>query len=121
MNRWLAIVISLLPLSAAGADGSALGRLFFTPEQRATLDRQRQTNGRPSPEASRATLTYNGYIRRGNSMQAQWLNGSVQPATRLASPRLRVGDSFDPITGERQELLKDGQVTRHPGRSTRLP
>lgn len=37
--RWLAFIIFMLPLVSSAAE--PLGRLFFTPQQRATLDNAR--------------------------------------------------------------------------------
>ena len=67
MRLFLAILL-LVPSPAVWA-AEPLGRLFFTPEQRAQLDTLRikkvvasQTKDEPAPEF----ITYNGIIRRSD-------------------------------------------------------
>lgn len=77
--RFALILIALLtPLTAYGAD--ALGRLFFTPDQRAQLDALRtkrvvasQTKEEPPPEV----VTFNGIVRRSDGKTTVWVNNQA--------------------------------------------
>lgn len=110
-----------------------LGRLFFTPERRQALDRQRELNIQETqviPEDP--TLTINGVVTRSSGKQTTWINGVaqnendasgitvttnrktpgkviVQPNDRPAS-KANVGDTINRNTGETSDLLGDGQI-----------
>lgn len=70
------------------AQAGDLGRLFFTPEERASLDRERLRTGLPPPQAADAdtpvadasmeSITLNGHIERSSGKGTLWLNGKVQ-------------------------------------------
>lgn len=92
MSRRVALVIAagLLTGGSAQAADSALGRLFFTPAERAKLDARRQeaiTNAnRPAPppvaEAppkppQSQVLTLNGVVRRSDGESTVWINGKT--------------------------------------------
>jgi len=75
MRTMLAALVLLMPLVASGAD--TMGRLFFTPDQRAQLDTMRtrkvvatQTKEEPAPEI----VTYNGIVRRSDGKTTVWVN-----------------------------------------------
>ena len=79
MKSLLAALILLMPLVASGAD-APLGRLFFTPDQRAQLDMLRtkrvvasQTKEEPAPEV----VTYNGIVRRSDGKTTVWVNNQA--------------------------------------------
>lgn len=103
-----------------------LGRLFFTPEQRARMDvaRQQERNVRIDEEDSApqsASLHLNGVITRSDGKSTVWINNRIQnngsPAAtvgkggevRVATPdakkpvRLKVGQSFDMSSGQVEE------------------
>jgi hypothetical protein len=110
-------------LFLAGGTASAaqpLGRLFFTPEQRATLEALRlQPASSPAMRTDR--IKVNGIIQRSGSPPTVWINGVpraalpdevVAPAGNRSAPavqvtvpgkeervRLKVGQSVD-ISGE---------------------
>lgn len=76
--RWFAIVMLLSAGSAAGAD---LGRMFFTPAQRATLDNARKQNirvevGSENEQAAPVpqNVSVNGLVRRSDGKSTVWLN-----------------------------------------------
>jgi len=78
MKSTLALLVLLIPLTAYGAD--TLGRLFFTPDQRAQLDTLRtkrvvasQTKEEPPPEV----VTYNGIVRRSDGKTTVWVNNQA--------------------------------------------
>ena len=122
--------------SAFSEDG--LGRLFFTPERRLNLDRQRQMNIQTRPEAPEdPTLTINGVVTRSTGKRTVWINGvsqneneppgnvSVIPSrteparlnvnTGQAASNARVGDTINRNTGEATDQLGGGTITRtHP-------
>lgn len=103
------------------------GRLFFTPEERAALDRARAQNitiqnrqGNPND----GSLTLNGVILRSDGKQTFWLNGrTIVNGNDAADPqlhpsrqghqlemplthdsyKLKVGQSINPATGQTQE------------------
>lgn len=79
---------------AAGAAGAAepLGRLFFTPAQRAQLDAARSQKARaplaankeestPAPEV----VTYRGLVRRSDGKTTVWINDRAIDDGRIAS------------------------------------
>ncbi len=85
-----ALAATAAPLPAAAQSGQAartaepVGRLFFTPAQRASLDiartqRARNTlvNERTVDETAPVaqTITYGGMVRRGDGKSTVWLNG----------------------------------------------
>ena len=119
----------------AGAQDAAppLGRLFFTPERRQELDRQRQFKVPDRPELNAdPTLTINGVVTRSSGKRTVWINGVAQNATpdgaTVVSPRrddpaqvvvqppgakpvkARVGDSVDRHRGEATDLLGGGSI-----------
>jgi hypothetical protein len=90
-----ALLLSLIALPGQ-ADPAPLGRLFFDAEQRARLDLQRQRNPGFLPNADdEASITINGEVN--------WEGGAP-------SAPVPVGDTFNPATGERESLLRDGRI-----------
>jgi len=55
-----------------------LGRLFFTPERRSALERQRQYNIRESQAMEGETLSINGVVLRSGGKKTYWVNGHAQ-------------------------------------------
>ena len=115
-----------------------LGRLFFTPEQRRQLDRQRDARTEEKPLAApEPTLTIDGVVTRSSGKRTVWINGAahndgeqpdgvaigtnrrtpgrvvVRPAGSTAIPA-RVGDTVDRTTGEAGEALGGGSLTTRP-------
>lgn len=105
----------LLLALPSSANPEGLGRLFTTPQQRAQLDRQRLQNpglitGAPSGDVNQ---TFNGEIRRSGGGATRWINGEMNDST--AAPRVAVGDTFNPATGELETLLRGGRIVIQPG------
>ena len=122
------------PANPAVPADAPLGRLFFTPEERIALDRQRLTGLAEAGDV----LTVNGVTRnRANGKSTVWINGrpwheaksltGVSPAprdtTRVAVETgkgqplaLKIGDSANRLTGETQDKLAGGRVAVHPGK-----
>lgn len=99
MKRLAAVVLAC-QISVAWA-AEPLGRLFFTPEQRAQLDSaRRQRAQRPATEAATeeapaATVTYSGMVRRSDGRATVWINSRalhdrMPPAAGI--PRARVDE-----------------------------
>ena len=131
-HRFLQLLLtSLIATCALPVQAQSLGRLFFTPEKRAALDRQRQLNltqARDSGEDS-SILTINGVVQRSSGKSTTWINGSaidessVLPGTPITqtqrSPsqlgignrKLKVGDTINQTTGEQEDLLRGGAIS----------
>ena len=119
----MARLIPLLLLAAVAipcqAEEAQLGRLFLAPQQRTKLDLQRQRNPGFLPEtsSSEASQTFNGEVRSSNGRRTRWINGEVNWDGTALPPRVPVGDTFNPATGERESLLQGGRIQIKPGSS----
>ena len=81
MRHALLIICALL--ASQGVTAQTLGRLFFTPAERAELDRARANkqpaipadarDASPAPPASQV-ITYSGIVRRSDGKSILWLN-----------------------------------------------
>lgn len=79
MNTTLRTSLAGLALTAATAvDAEGLGRLFFTPEQRAQLEYSRQQDDHASDNPR--SLTVNGIVQKHGGERTVWINGKPQPA-----------------------------------------
>ena len=78
MRRLNIALLLALAASPCLAEPPQLGRLFFTAEQRARLDLQRQRNPGFQPNADdEASITINGEVRSSNGRRTRWINGEV--------------------------------------------
>lgn len=94
MNRWLILLLSGLPMLTMAADPVQMGRLFFTPAERAALDIVRQNSrlperiitpgaaggdgaeeGASAPVAVPPVVTVDGYVKRTDGKGTVWVNG----------------------------------------------
>ncbi len=115
-----------------------LGRLFFTPERRQNLDRQRQLNIQEKQEIPEdPTLTINGVVTRSSGKRTVWINGIAQneretptgvtvtpnrkePGKVVVQPvdapagNAKIGDTVNRNTGEATDLLNGGRLRVHP-------
>jgi hypothetical protein len=112
-----------VPAAPAGAQEN-LGRLFFTPSQRASLDVARSQRARNTLATERAeeqaapvaqTLTYGGMVRRSDGKSTVWINNRPvndnEPAGSAVVGRVRPDGSVSlqvPQSGRSVEL-KPGQ------------
>ena len=79
MNRMLKTCMCALALNASmPANAEELGRLFFTPEQRARFEYEQQQDGN-SPGGTHS-LTVNGIVQKHGGKRTVWINGIPQPA-----------------------------------------
>lgn len=124
------ILSLILVLAAAHAAADLPGRLFFTPQQRAALDRTRGQPARPAAggtQSSTASVTFNGFVKPSDGRPTIWLNDKAvsgkdlppgytvapdQPGT-LELPghkgfvQLKPGQSVDPASGKIVERYRN--------------
>jgi len=133
LARSLAFVAVLLGAGPAAAQ--ELGRLFFTPEQRAALDARRAARLPDKPTVARESPTtrVDGYVARSSGRTTVWVDGEAladgaQPdGLRVRRNRdtgkvtvtfgeqarrveMRVGESLDRSTGDVKSVIGDGEV-----------
>lgn len=125
-------IATCLPLSALAAE--PLGRLFFTPERRAVLERQRQANIQEQEQALEgAMMSLDGVVVRSGGRATVWINGrpqhentagtGVQAGISARKPDratlvtgeeapadLRVGESINRATREKNDVVSPGSV-----------
>lgn len=139
MNRVLhalALLLTILgALSAQAAEPPPLGRLFFSPERRLALERQRTHNVQQVQALQGATMSLDGVVYRSSGKSTVWINHHAQnendarrtgvsatlsprnPGRALIAPgedtpaQLKVGEAVNRATGERNTRLGGGQVT----------
>ena len=137
--RLLLLLAFVLP--AAPIQAQELGRLFFTPEQRAALDARRKARVPDKPAAAAVvspTTRLDGYVKRSQGPSTVWVNGEGQLETSPEAPRigatrrddgrvsigvgesgarigLRPGEVLDRGTGEVRDLIGDGEIRVRPG------
>ncbi len=85
MNTAIKTALVFLLFTAADiANAEELGRLFFTPQQRALLERGQQPNiAEPSNTGQPGnidSLTLNGIVQKHGGERTVWINGVPQPA-----------------------------------------
>lgn len=76
---------------AASAAAQELGRLFFTPQQRAALDDRRKARvpDKPAAAATADPVTrVDGYVKRSRGPSTVWINGEPLPDSAPESPRI---------------------------------
>lgn len=140
LSRYKLLIAVLLSgvLSPAASAEEALGRLFFTPERRQALDRQRQLNIQDVKQVNEdPALTINGMVTRSSGKSTSWVNGAAQNENEMSGsavvvPRgndagkvevqggelptatARVGETVNRNTGEAADLLGGGQISIRP-------
>jgi hypothetical protein len=136
------IAILAVLLGAAQARAQELGRLFFTPEQRAALDARRKARvpDKPAatPQVESPITRINGAVQRAGGKSTVWVNGEAIPEgapSNQAVPRpagpgrvaipagegggeldLRVGESLNRGSGEVRDVIGDGKIDVEPAR-----
>lgn len=139
MKRLAFLVAALL--LAPVAEAQELGRLFFTPEQRAALDARRRARVPDKPAAATVvspTTRLDGYVKRSQGPSTVWVNGEGQLETSPDAPRigatrrddgrvsigvgesggrvgLKPGEVLDRSTGEVRDVIGDGEIRVRPG------
>ena len=135
--------MSRLPLLAAGlllaataVEAQELGRLFFTPEQRTSLDARRKARVPDKPNAPTVvspTTRLDGYVQRSSGPSTVWVNGESLLETSPEAPRigttrrddgrvsvpvgesgarvgLRPGETLDRGSGEVRDVIGEGEI-----------
>ena len=123
------LMIAFLPGHAVCAGAESLGRLFFSPDERAMLDRMRQKNGGSTVSATEQ-VTLNGIVQRSSGKTTAWINQVPQnenetpqgiavqqgktskPSALLLLPsgkqvQLKAGQTFDTTKGKIREGYED--------------
>ena len=142
----IALVAAGITLAGmTNADAQELGRLFFTPEQRAALDARRKARVPDKPAAAPVTESpvsrVDGAVQRSGGKSTVWVNGETIPEDAQATgarvtPRgpnpgrvsipagegpqrydLRVGESVDRGSGEVRDILGEGEIKINPRRA----
>lgn len=127
---WLlaACLPAFLMASPVAHAAETLGRLFFTPEQRSTLDQQGQTES--TREIQGNTLRLDGMVLRSSGRNTYWVNGQAQAKkpggivqgnvatqarrARAALPRhVRIGEAVNPVNGDKRALLEEDALRIH--------
>lgn len=113
MLRLSLALLLLLAMAPSQADTPPLGRLFLEPQQRAKLDAQRQRNPDFLQDASdsSASLTINGEVRSSNGRRTRWINGEANWDNTAPAPRVPIGDTYLPGSGEHQSVLGGGKIS----------
>ena len=129
----LALLLSIpalpaLAQSPQATDETQLGRLFMTPEKRGILDRQRRLDIHDAEGLAQENVELNGIVQRSSGRNSVWINQRMQygeegvrikrgqPGTaniemdRGAAVELKVGDSINRSTQERQGLVPPNAV-----------
>ncbi len=142
MRLALVCLFACAALSAgpAAAQEAALGRLFFTPEQRAALDARRKARVPDKPAAvpvESPVTRVDGTVKRSGGRSTVFVNGEAVPEgapaaggegpslarggrVRLgagegdARRELRVGESLDRASGEVRDVVGAGAVQAEP-------
>jgi hypothetical protein len=137
MNRLATLCCALLLAGASlrvQAQTESLGRLFFTPEKRLLLERQRASNIQAAQSLEGETMSLDGVVQRSSGKSTVWINGRAQeeneaartgvnvrltpkdPGRAQLSPgeesptQLKVGEAINRATGERNDRLGGGVV-----------
>lgn len=129
----LLLMIAFLPGHAFCAGAEPIGRLFFSPDERAMLDQQRNKTSADSPPnqvTQTDPITLNGIVRRSSGKTTAWINRVPQnenetpqgiavqqgktskPSALLLLPsgkqvQLKAGQTFDTTRGKIHEGYED--------------
>ena len=133
-GRIAAILVMLVSGMTCAAETPSLGRLFFTPEKRQSLERQRLLNVRETQTLQGTTISLDGVVHRSSGKSTVWINGSAQteadgprtgvtatlvagvPGRAILSPgdetpaTLKVGETINRATRERNNRLDGGRI-----------
>ncbi|HEX2334716.1 MAG TPA: hypothetical protein VHI32_16265 [Burkholderiales bacterium] len=121
------MALLLVPTASVSQE---VGRLFFTPEQRAALDARRKARVPDKPAAvvvASPTTKLDGYVKRSGGPSTVWVNGEPLPEGAGDAPRigprvsisvgeggrraaLRPGEVLDRGTGEIRDVIGDGEI-----------
>ena len=123
-------IASILFTAMQPCAAQELGRLFFTPEERAALDARRRARVPDKPAAAvvaSPTTKLDGYVKRSRGPSTVWVNGEALPEGTGEAPRigprvsipvgeggrraaLRPGEVLDRGTGEVRDVVREGEI-----------
>jgi hypothetical protein len=103
VNRRFCLLFCLVSCAAAQDIFAAqpLGRLFYTPEERARMEKTQDT-----PKTAEATPRYDGVVESSAGRRTVWVDG--QPRETPETP------DFQSVGGAPEELLRGGRIVAHP-------
>lgn len=129
------VILALLSGVCAATQGQELGRLFFTPEQRANLDARRKARVPDKPAAAvvaSPVTRVDGYVKRSGGPSTVWINGESVSEGAPEAPRiderrhegtvtitvgeggnrvrLKPGEALDRGNGEVRDVIGDGEI-----------
>ena len=130
---WITVILCLAGVSLAqqsvlaqdSRNDAALGRLFFTPQQRQELDRRRELNIQESTVTVESNYTVNGHVARSSGKSTTWVNRTpqneaykprdpavipLQPVEDEAAVDLRVGETLDRNSGNINKGIGGGEI-----------
>jgi hypothetical protein len=133
VGRLGSLAAALLIASAALAQSppaqTDIGRLFYTPQQRAELDAKRASNAVETEVVIERLVTVNGRVSRSSGKTTTWINGVPQfdvykgrdPSHVAIDDNgtditVTVGDTLDRNRGEVRPALEPGDIEIKPGR-----
>ena len=119
------VLLSLLWVQTVEAQ--ELGRLFFTPDQRAALDARRKARVPDKPTAPPVVASpvtrVDGYVKRSGGPPTVWINGEsltdtapegdrvpVNVGEGAGRARLKPGESLDRGNGAVRDVIGDGEI-----------
>lgn len=118
----ITVLVTGWGVAAAQSSPEPLGTLLFSPQERAQITTERNSDAL-GPDAPAAILKYQGLVRRSVGKSTVWVNDQAlvhgdakAPAMQgsnaiLAGHALRVGESVQATTGQRQDVTAPGAVT----------
>lgn len=132
-----ALALSLAALGPPPGFAAEIGRLFFTPEERAALERQRQSGKLERRQPQPGSVRVSGVVSRSSGRNTVWLNDvpvradagssgagvtvrSTAPDTvELRAPsgapaHLKAGQALDIDSGARYDALAGGRIEISP-------
>jgi hypothetical protein len=128
------LLAGALAANAPAAFAEELGRLFFTPDQRAALDARRKARVPDKPAANvstSSTMRLDGYVRRSSGRSTVWVNREALDEAAPESPRigagvdagvtvgvgesrarvtLKPGETLDRDNGQVKDAIGDGEI-----------
>jgi len=139
MRHAAALLLACALLAPRAVLAQELGRLFFTPEQRAALDARRRARlpDKPAAVAPSPTTRIDGSVRRSLGKSTVWVDGSAVPEgtqpeglriRRGGDPsrvsvivgedrrriEMRVGETLDRGSGDVTDVIGRGEIRIHP-------
>lgn len=121
----LATALTIAAMGASAASANDLGRLFYTPAERAQLEQARMRHAAPRTTGMRtdppAALRYDGMVIRSDGRSTHWVDGHAQAhpaeAVGLKPGQTRAdGQVFEPY-----QVFRPAPVTPPPAPTTQNP